>query len=118
MSGGNSGTSSAGSNWTNKNYPNVPYESNDFHATCAITNYNDASNVQNCELSGLQDLNTGSTYVRGKAVAFTDNHDTQRGHGGGGSNLTYHYGSDLRSGQRFYAGVAVRLSGANVELCV
>ena len=210
MSGGNSGTSSAGSNWTNKNYPGVPYGNNDFHTTCGITNYNDAGNVQNCELSGLQDLNTSSTYVRGKAadylvdlvnigvkgfrmdaakhmsptdvgsvidavngrvatkpfwflevigapgeavqpnqyfglggglvtvtefaygpqlkdkfagagkladlrtfgetwglmpsskaIAFTDNHDNQRGHGGGGSNLTYHYGSTYDLGNVF-----------------
>jgi alpha-amylase len=197
-------------NWTNKNYPGVPYGNNDFHPTCGITNYNDAGNVQNCELSGLQDLNTGSAYMRGKiadylvdlanigvkgfrvdaakhmsptdvgavidavngrvankpfwflevigapgeavqpnqyfglggglvtvtefaygpklkdkfagagkladlrtfgeswglissskAIAFTDNHDNQRGHGGGGSNLTYHYGSTYDLGNVF-----------------
>ncbi len=203
MSGGTGGTSSAGNAWSYHSYPRVPYGSNDFHnPVCGITNYNNAANVQNCELSGLQDLNTDSNYVRGKiadylvdlvnigvkgfrvdaakhisptdlgvivdnvnsrvtnkpywflevigapgeavqpdqyfglngnlmnitefaygpklhakfagagkladlqtfgptwgimasnrAVAFTDNHDKQRGHGGGGNYLTYHYGA-------------------------
>ncbi len=70
MSGGNSGTSSAGNAWTAKNYPRVPYGTNDFHTTCGINNYNDSGNVQNCELSGLQDLNTGNSYVRGKIADY------------------------------------------------
>jgi alpha-amylase len=70
MSGGTSGTSIAGNTWTNKNYPRVPYGPSDFHSTCGVNNYNDANNVQNCELSGLQDLNTGSTYVRGKIADY------------------------------------------------
>jgi alpha-amylase len=203
MSGGTSGTSSAGNSWTYHNYPRVPFGATDFHSpACGITNYQDANNVQSCELSGLQDLNTDSNYVRGRisdylvdlanigvkgfrvdaakhispadlgaiidnvnsrvtnrpywflevigapgeavqpnqyfglngnlvnvtefaygpklhekfagggkladlqtfgatwgllasdrAVAFTDNHDKQRGHGGGGNYLTYHYGA-------------------------
>ena len=202
MSGGTGGTSSAGRSWSHHNYPGL-YGPGDFHSpVCAITNYGDAGNVQNCELSGLQDLNTGSLSVRSKiadylvglagmgvkgfrvdaakhispadlgaiidnvnsrvgankpfwflevigaageavqpsqyfglgsnqvtvtefnygkqlhgkfaggrladlrsfgeswglmssskAVAFVDNHDKQRGHGGGGNYLTYHYGS-------------------------
>ncbi len=45
-------------------YPGT-YSANDFH-TCHsdIGNYNDAGNVQSCELVGLADLNTGSDYVR------------------------------------------------------
>jgi alpha-amylase len=70
MSGGNSGTSSAGNAWSAKNYPRVPYGVNDFHASCGINNYNDAGNVQYCELSGLQDLNTGAAYVQGKIVDY------------------------------------------------
>lgn len=203
MSGGNGGTSSAGRSWSHHNYPGL-YGSFDFHhPVCTVGDYGNASNVQNCELSGLQDLNTGSGDVRGKisdylvglvnmgvkgfrvdaakhispqdlgaiidsvnsrtgsnkpfwflevigapreavqpdqyfglgnnqvtvtefaygkelhgkfagggkladlqsfgptwnlmpsskAVAFVDNHDKQRGHGGGGSYITYHYGS-------------------------
>lgn len=71
MSGGASGTSSAGNGWTGHNYPRVPYGSGDFHQpVCGIDNYNDAWNVQNCELSGLQDLNTGAAYVRGKIADY------------------------------------------------
>jgi alpha-amylase len=70
MSGGNSGTSSAGNAWTAKNYPRVPFGSTDFHTTCGITNYNDAGNVQYCELSGLQDLDTGKPYVRTKIADY------------------------------------------------
>ncbi|HWU89876.1 MAG TPA: carbohydrate-binding module family 20 domain-containing protein [Kofleriaceae bacterium] len=68
--GGAGTTSSAGSTWGVKSYSNVPYGSGDFHSTCSITNYGDANNVQNCELSGLQDLNTGSAYVRGKIADY------------------------------------------------
>lgn len=70
MSGGNGGTSSAGNGWGYKSYPRVPYGTNDFHTACGITNYNDAGNVQYCELSGLQDLDTGAAYVRGKVVDY------------------------------------------------
>ena len=71
MASGSGTTSSAGdSSWGGRSYPRVPYGPNDFHASCAITNYQDASNVQNCELSGLQDLDTGSAYVRGKIADY------------------------------------------------
>jgi alpha-amylase len=70
MSGGNGGSSSAGNGWGYKSYPRVPYGSNDFHTACGITNYNDAGNVQYCELSGLQDLDTGAAYVRGKIADY------------------------------------------------
>ncbi|XP_046987688.1 alpha-amylase 2-like [Schistocerca americana] len=67
--GGLSGV--GGSNPTAYNYPDVPYGQNDFHyPPCSITNYNDATNVRNCELSGLQDLNDGSEYVRGKIADY------------------------------------------------
>jgi alpha-amylase len=71
MTGGSGTTSSTGNDpWGVKSYPRVPYGTNDFHASCAVTNYQDATNVQSCELSGLQDLNTGSTYVRGKIADY------------------------------------------------
>jgi alpha-amylase len=71
MTGGSGTRSSLGdSTWSVNNYPNVPYGNNDFHAPCAITNYNDANNVQSCGLSGLQDLDTGSAYVRGKIADY------------------------------------------------
>lgn len=44
-----------------KYYPGVPFGSDDFHSTCSISDYNDADNVRNCELSGLHDLNQVTT---------------------------------------------------------
>ncbi|XP_076642624.1 alpha-amylase [Halictus rubicundus] len=64
------GTAGSRANTYNRDYYAVPYGRNDFHKSCAITNYNDASNVRNCELTGLHDLNQGTEYVRGKIVDF------------------------------------------------
>jgi len=55
-----------------QNYPAVPYSSLDFNdkncatASGSIENYGDANQVRNCKLVGLNDLNQGSDYVRGK----------------------------------------------------
>jgi alpha-amylase len=71
MASGSGTTSSSGaSSWGGESYARVPYGAGDFHATCAITNYQDASNVQNCQLAGLPDLNSSSTYVRGKIADY------------------------------------------------
>ncbi|WP_435131277.1 alpha-amylase [Actinacidiphila sp. bgisy144] len=69
MSAG-SGTGTAGTSYTKYNYPGY-YEDQDFH-TCRqdISNYQDRSNVQNCELVGLADLDTGSDYVRSTIAAY------------------------------------------------
>ncbi|WP_341678320.1 carbohydrate-binding module family 20 domain-containing protein [Niveibacterium sp. SC-1] len=73
MSAGNSGTSSAGRGWSWHNYPGL-YGVNDFHSpVCGISNSDytgSIDNVQNCELSGLQDLNTSTSYVRGKIADY------------------------------------------------
>ncbi|HEY0480438.1 MAG TPA: carbohydrate-binding module family 20 domain-containing protein [Kofleriaceae bacterium] len=71
MTSGSGTISSAGNDpWGVESYPRVPYGVNDFHATCTVSNYQDANNVQSCQLVGLQDLNTGSTYVRGKIADY------------------------------------------------
>lgn len=60
-----SGSGTAGSSFGNRNYPN--YASWDFHNSCSIngSDYgNDPWRVQNCELVGLPDLNTSSSYVQ------------------------------------------------------
>ena len=57
-----SGTGTAGSTYGNKAYP--IYSPQDFHNTCAINDYNNRWQVQNCELVSLPDLNTGSAYVQ------------------------------------------------------
>ena len=52
-------------------YPAVPYNSKDFnHPICTIQNYNNATEVRNCELSGLHDLNQSNLNVRKKIVQF------------------------------------------------
>ena len=71
MTSGSGSVSSAGNDpWGVENYPRVPYGPGDFHATCTVSNYQDANNVQSCQLVGLQDLDTGSSYVRGKIADY------------------------------------------------
>ncbi|RLU18783.1 hypothetical protein DMN91_009140 [Ooceraea biroi] len=64
------GTGGSKANTYNFSYPSVPYTRSDFHTPCAITNYQDAVNVRNCELSGLHDLDQGIEHVREKIVNF------------------------------------------------
>jgi alpha-amylase len=71
MAAGSGTRSSAGASaWGSKRYPAVPYQLSDFHPPCAVSNYQNASNVQQCELVGLPDLDTGAAYVRGKLVDY------------------------------------------------
>ncbi|MCX4535504.1 carbohydrate-binding module family 20 domain-containing protein [Streptomyces sp. NBC_01669] len=65
-----SGTGTGGSSYTKYNYPGL-YSSYDMDdCTAQISNYQDRANVQNCELVGLADLDTGEDYVRGKIAAY------------------------------------------------
>lgn len=64
------GTGGSTADTHSRSYPAVPYSHFDFHYPCAITNYNDAGNVRNCELSGLHDLDQSKEYVREKIVNF------------------------------------------------
>lgn len=57
-----SGVGVNGSSYGNKQYP--IYGPQDFHSTCAINNYGNRWEVQNCELVGLPDLNTSDNYVQ------------------------------------------------------
>ncbi|MEV7225460.1 carbohydrate-binding module family 20 domain-containing protein [Polymorphospora sp. NPDC051019] len=69
MSAG-SGTGTGGTAYTKYNYPGV-YQVQDFHSCrTAINNYRDRYDVQNCELVGLSDLDTGSDYVRGRIAGY------------------------------------------------
>lgn len=65
-----SGTGSAGTVYTKYSYPSVPYTSLDFNTPCGIDSYAVASQVQNCELVGLADLQTGSETVRTKVADY------------------------------------------------
>ncbi len=63
--------SSAGNHpWGVRSFPGVPYDPAHFHTPCSISNYRDAGNVQYCQLLGLQDLATGSSYVRDKIADY------------------------------------------------
>ncbi|WP_445361019.1 alpha amylase C-terminal domain-containing protein [Microbulbifer sp. EKSA005] len=57
------GTGWGGTEWTLLNHPGE-FSSWDYHSDCTIDNYSDANNVWNCRLSGLPDLDTGSSYVQ------------------------------------------------------
>ncbi|MGW1405226.1 carbohydrate-binding module family 20 domain-containing protein [Streptomyces sp. NPDC002403] len=65
-----SGTGTGGSSYTKYDYPGL-YSAPDMDdCTAQITNYQDRANVQNCELVGLADLDTGEDYVRGKIAGY------------------------------------------------
>ncbi|MGW1103799.1 carbohydrate-binding module family 20 domain-containing protein [Streptomyces sp. NPDC002540] len=65
-----SGTGTGGSSYTKYNYPGV-YSAPDMDdCTAQISNYQDRANVQNCELVGLADLDTGEEYVRGRIAGY------------------------------------------------
>ncbi|KAJ8925515.1 hypothetical protein NQ315_009354 [Exocentrus adspersus] len=67
---GGKGTAGHDCDPDSKEYPAVPYGSNDFHKSCTISNYSDAENVRNCELGSLKDLDQSQDYVRDKIVEF------------------------------------------------
>ena len=73
-----SGQTSAGTGWAGTPYseerypgPEGGYGPQDFHSCKTnISNYNDRYQVQNCRLVCLQDLDTGSDYVRSEIAAY------------------------------------------------
>ncbi|KAF8194755.1 glycoside hydrolase superfamily [Mycena galopus ATCC 62051] len=74
MTASQSGTGSAGSAYTNFNYPGI-YESTDFHycgleANNIIVNYDNRLEVQTCELDALADLATDTENVRATLAAY------------------------------------------------
>jgi alpha-amylase len=64
-----SGTGSAGTVYTKYEYPGL-YARSDFHPSCTVDDYQSAANVQDCELLGLADLNTGLATVRQKIAGY------------------------------------------------
>jgi alpha-amylase len=68
---GNGGVGDHGTTFPDAyDYPPL-YSSADFHSCrTSITNWDDQSQVWNCELSGLADLDTGSAYVRDQEAAY------------------------------------------------
>jgi len=66
-----SGTGVAGSSFGVDSFPAVPYGYGDFNdCRSNISDYGDRYNVQNCRLVSLQDLRTGSDYVRTKIAGY------------------------------------------------
>lgn len=64
------GIGSNGTAYTKYSYPGL-YGQGDFHLPpCTVTNYQSAPNVQDCELLGLPDLNTGLSPVRQKIANY------------------------------------------------
>ncbi|XP_073957016.1 alpha-amylase-like isoform X2 [Choristoneura fumiferana] len=67
----NAGTAGSTADFQKYSYPAVPYTHEHFHHPyCSIDNYNDASQVRNCDLVGLKDLNQTMPYVQRKIVQF------------------------------------------------
>ncbi|MGP8297387.1 alpha-amylase [Streptomyces inhibens] len=67
-----SGTGTGGTQYTKYNYPGF-YQDQDFHGCRKnISDYGDRNDVQNCELVGLADLDTGSDYVRTTIAKYLD----------------------------------------------
>ncbi|MFF3322744.1 carbohydrate-binding module family 20 domain-containing protein [Streptomyces sp. NPDC002889] len=65
-----SGTGTGGSSYTKYGYPGL-YSSPDMDdCTARISNYQDRADVQNCELVGLADLDTGEEYVRTRIAGY------------------------------------------------
>ncbi|HEV2749054.1 MAG TPA: alpha-amylase family protein [Gemmatimonadales bacterium] len=64
-----SGVGSDSSPYSKYDYPGL-YTPSDFHTPCTVDNYADAANVQDCELLGLPDLNTGLASVRQKIAGY------------------------------------------------
>ena len=66
---GTSGTGTSGTVFTKYSYPGL-YSAVDFHPSCGINDYRNPAQVQDCELVGLADLNTGSATVQQKIVDY------------------------------------------------
>ncbi|MFD0165789.1 alpha-amylase family protein [Streptomyces decoyicus] len=67
-----SGTGTGGTRYTKYNYPGY-YQDQDFHGCRkSISDYTDRDDVQNCELVGLADLDTGSDHVRTTLAKYLD----------------------------------------------
>lgn len=64
------GTAGTTANPTERDFPAVSYTINDFHQSCSIENYQNATQVRDCELGTLPDLDQKKENVRTKIVEF------------------------------------------------
>ena len=69
---GRTGTGSGGSGFNSDNYdfPGVPYTREHFNPYCRLNNYKDPTEVRNCYLVDLTDLDQGNEYVRNSIAGF------------------------------------------------
>ncbi|WP_405481728.1 alpha-amylase family protein [Streptomyces sp. NBC_00009] len=65
-----SGTGTGGSAYSKYDYPGTYSAADMDNCTAQISNYQDRFNVQECELVGLADLDTGEEYVRGRIATY------------------------------------------------
>ncbi|RVU26250.1 glycosidase [Streptomyces antnestii] len=65
-----SGTGTGGSPYSKYDYPGTYSAADMDNCTAQVSNYQDRFNVQECELVGLADLDTGEEYVRGRIAAY------------------------------------------------
>jgi alpha-amylase len=63
------GTGSNGTAYTKYNYPGL-WNVENFHSPCSIQSYQDAAQVQDCELLSLPDLDTGQPVVRQRLAEY------------------------------------------------
>src|SRR5439155_8390360 len=63
------GVGSNGTAYSKYDYPGL-YAPSDFHTPCAVNDYSNDANVQDCELFSLLDLNTGLASVRQKIASY------------------------------------------------
>ena len=65
------GTGGSDFNGGSQDYPGVPFSSSDFHQPyCEIQNYGNPTEVRNCYLVSLNDLDGGKDYVRDKIADY------------------------------------------------
>ncbi|MET9375000.1 carbohydrate-binding module family 20 domain-containing protein [Streptomyces sp. NPDC002992] len=65
-----SGTGTGGTSFSKYDYPGLYSGADMDDCRATISNYQDRGNVQNCELVGLPDLDTGEDWVRGRIAAY------------------------------------------------
>jgi len=63
------GTGSNGTAYTKYDYPGL-WNAGNFHPACSIDSYQDAAQVQDCELLSLPDLDTGQSGVRQRLAEY------------------------------------------------
>ncbi|MGW2019138.1 carbohydrate-binding module family 20 domain-containing protein [Streptomyces sp. NPDC001927] len=65
-----SGTGTGGTSFSKYDYPGLYSGADMDDCRATISTYQDRANVQNCELVGLPDLDTGEDWVRGRIAAY------------------------------------------------